>query len=420
VYRIQNVPNSTGARLRIGDFAGQDKMSIAGMQLVPDSTTSPGATEQHVIKITTTKTFDGPLNVGNAGTYRYALRTGGQFKAAPGQVVVNDSVRYEGIGTFSASLVNRQILSANAPNNVALSLSVAAPPTASNVSFSGSTNSQLGQVDPTYPQFTCNNGAGACKPAITHTLTVTLKGPDTFVLTGGSDGFGALCSQTLSSKQEKLVNFLKRLVAVLEFFENRRPGPNPRLRSVIDRINAFLLSINNGEPTDPECPGATLIALDMAIHSAIDAQAAINDGAAAAVPGTGTIVLVKRTSDGSVQKFDFEGSGNGIPPTFDITTDSEGCDGPCGTGSTAFSGLTTEGLGGSREIRETGLPEDWSLTSVSCTSEVGEGTSWQQLYDNGEGPLVGVTVINLANNDTLTCTFDNQDSGGYGGGGGLG
>jgi hypothetical protein len=158
----------------------------------------------------------------------------------------------------------------------------------------------------------------------------------------------------------------------------------------------------------------------MAIHSAIDAQAAINDGAAAAVPGTGTIVLVKRTSDGSVQKFDFEGSGNGIPPTFDITTDSEGCDGPCGTGSTAFSGLTTEGLGGSREIRETGLPEDWSLTSVSCTSEVGEGTSWQQLYDNGEGPLVGVTVINLANNDTLTCTFDNQDSGGYGGGGGLG
>jgi hypothetical protein len=412
VYRVQHAPSST-ARLRIADFAGQDKMSIAGMQLVPAATNWP-ATEQHVIKITTTNTFNGPLNANNAGTYRYALRNGGQLKSPAGQNVVNDTVRYEGVGTFSASLVNRPILSPVVPNNVVLSLSVAGPPTAINVSFSGSTNSQLGQSDPKYPEFVCNTGGNACRPTITHTMTVTLKGPDTLVLTGSSDGFGALCSQTLSPKQEKLVNFLKKLVRVLEFFENRRPGPNPRLRSVIDRINAFLATINNGEPTDPECPGATLIALDMAIHTVIDAQAAINDGAEAAQPGTGTIKIIKTSNSEGTSTF--SGDGNGISSAFNITTVLEGCEGPCG--NETFTGLTTGTDGGSRTILETVPPEGEQLDTVDCFSAGSEGSATvTQVFDDGEA-LVGVTVGNLHDNETLTCSFNNQGGGGYGGGGG--
>jgi hypothetical protein len=403
-YRVSGTP-----RLRIADLAGQDKMSIAGMQLVPVSTAWGSTTEEHTIKIITSNTFNGPLNVNNTGTYRYAVRTGAEVRSPAGQNVVNDTIRYEGVGTFSSSLVNRPILSTVAPNNVTLSVTVGGPSTATIASFSGSTNSQLGQSDPTYPQFTCDTGGGACKPSITLTMTATLKGPDTLVLTGSQDGFGALCSATLSSQQQRLVTFLKRLVPFLEFFYNRRP--NPTLRSLIDRINAFLLSINNGVPTDPQCPGATLIALDMAVHSAIDAQIFINDGAVPAAPGTGTIKIIKTTSDASVQTFDFAGTGVGVPSSFSITTDdqSNSCEGNCGTGSTTFIGLTTGTLGGSREIRETGLPSGWHLDSVDCGT-VNEGsTSWDQLFDGGEGPLVGVTINNLDDNDTLTCTFNNQN-----------
>jgi len=400
-YRVSGTP-----RLRIADLAGQDKMSIAGLQLVPVSTTWP-ATEEHKIRIITSNSFNGSLNVNNAGTYRYALRTGGELRSPAGQNIVNDTISYTGVGTFSASITNRQILSSTAPNNVPLSITVAGPSTATLLSFAGSTNSQLGQSDPTYPQFTCDAGGGTCKPTITHTMTATLKGPDTLNLTGGQDGFGALCSQTLSSKQEKLITFLKRLVPVLEFIYNRRP--DPRLKALIDKLNAFLLSINNGLPTDPQCPGATLIALDMAVHAAIDAQIALNDGAVPAVPGTGTIKIIKTTSDASVQTFDFTGTGVGVPDSFSITTDdqSNACEGNCGTGSTAFSGLTTGTLGGEREIRETGLPGGWHLDSVTCES-ANDSPHWDELFDGGEGPLVGVTIHTLDDNDTLTCAFNNQ------------
>src|SRR6185503_7427840 len=111
-------------------------------------------TEEHKIRIITSTSFNGPLNVNNAGTYRYALRTGGGLRSPAGQNIVNETISYTGVGTFSASITNRQILSSTAPNTVPLSITVAGPSTATLLSFAGSTNSQLGQSDPTYPQFT--------------------------------------------------------------------------------------------------------------------------------------------------------------------------------------------------------------------------------------------------------------------------
>src|SRR6185295_5864201 len=144
--------------------------------------------------------FDSAANVNNKGTYVYALRAGGEFRAGPTTTNactgfsttgacnnLQNSVTFPGTGTFSTTLMNKDILSpaGSAANTRPLSFTVAGP-TAAVVSFDGLTNTTLGQVNPTYPSFICDlNGTtagGACTPTITETMTVTLKGPDSFVL----------------------------------------------------------------------------------------------------------------------------------------------------------------------------------------------------------------------------------------------
>src|SRR6185295_13403251 len=209
---------------------------------------------------------------------------------------IQNSVTFPGTGTFNPAIGSKAILSpaGSAANTQPLSFTVAGP-TAAIVSFNGPTNTTLGQVNPTYPSFICdNNGTtagGACTPTITETMTVTLKGPDSFVLVNGGDNFAANCTAELSAQQQKQIAFLTNLVRFLNVLEQRRP--DPRLSAFIDKLEAFLATVNRNQ--DPNCPSATLVDLDIAVAAAADQVAFMADGAVVAEPApqTGTITITK-------------------------------------------------------------------------------------------------------------------------------
>lgn len=306
-YIVRNAPGAT-ARLRVGDNAGSDKFSLIGVIFVPaESTwgsTTANTSETHVLTLGMSNTFDSATNVNNKGTYVWALRAGGEFRAGPagtgaaacGAVACNtigNSVTFPGIGTFSTTLTNRNILSPSGSNSQPLSFTVAGPTTPI-VSFNGLTNTSLGQVNPTYPTFICDQNGGTldnsdvCKPSITQTMTVTLKGPDSFVLVNGDDSYGANCAATLTAKQQKQIAFLTKLVAFLNWWESTHP-PKPHLSAFIDKIEAFLATVNT---VDPNCSGATLVNLDIATAAALDQVAFAASGAEEGQPASHHYVVV--------------------------------------------------------------------------------------------------------------------------------
>ncbi|MBI5315398.1 MAG: hypothetical protein HZB34_05455 [Nitrospirae bacterium] len=301
-YNVRNAPGAT-ARLRVGDNAGSDKFSLIGVQFIPAVTNwgsaAANANETHVLTIAMSNIFDSAANVNNKGTYVWAIRAGGEFRAGPTTAGactgftttgvcnnIGNSVTFPGTGTFSPALTNRNILSpaGSVANTQPLSFTVAGPTTAI-VSFNGLTNTTLGQVNPTYPSFVCDLNGGnldttdVCKPTITQTMTVTLKGPDSFVLVNGGDAFGANCDATLTAKQQKQIAFLTKLVKFLNWWESTHP--NPRLSAFIDKIEAFLAVVNT---VDPNCGGATLVNLDIATAAALDQVAFAASGGAEGEP----------------------------------------------------------------------------------------------------------------------------------------
>jgi hypothetical protein len=393
----------------VADLAGQDKLSLVGVQFVPApltgqtvanwntaTNTTANTSETHTLTITISNAFDSATaNTTNAGNYAWAIRAGGEFRAGPTAAgacagaacnTIGNSVTFPGTGTFSPTLVNTKILSpAGSPTNTSpLSFTVAGP-TNPIVSFNGLSNATLGQVNPTYPTFVCdNNGStagGACKPSITEVMTVTLKGPDSFVLVNGGDGFGASCAATLTATQQKQIALLTKIVAFLNLWESTHP--NPLLSAFIDKIEAFLATVNT---VDPNCGGATLINLDIATAAAIDQVAFVADGAVPAEPApqTGTITIVKNTDLVTSSTFTFNIS---IGEDESVITSI-----PMGSANTGTTTVTVNA--GTYSIIES-VPGGWSFGSASCV-ETGDGIS------NG---VVGVVVPAGGN---VTCTFNNN------------
>ena len=413
-YNVRNAPGAT-ARLRVADLAGQDKLSLVGVQFVPAplagqtvanwntaTNTTANTSETHKLTITMSNAFDSATtNTTNAGNYVWAIRAGGEFRAGPTAAgacagaacnTIGNSVTFPGTGTFSPTLVNRNILSPSGKNSQALSFTVAGP-TNPIVSFNGLTNATLGQENPTYPTFLCdNNGTtagGACKPSITEVMTVTLKGPDSFVLVNGGDGFGANCAATLTATQQKQIALLTKLVTFLDWWESRHP--NPHLSAFIDKIEAFLATVNT---VDPNCGGATLVNLDIATAAAIDQVAFVADGAVEAEPApqTGTITINKNLVCTDIElgtipctglppvQFTFTinpSIGENPPIVANVTTDS--------TGQGTTDVPVPDGIYNVVESPQSG----WTLTQSSC----------------GGGNTNGVTV---SLGGTVTCNFTNS------------
>jgi hypothetical protein len=286
-------------RLRIADKNGQDKMSLTGVRFVPVG--SWPNTESHTLTLTVSGTLnattDGAsgstINTNNAGLYKWALRSAGEFNANSGSDAVGNSVVLTGKGTFSAANQNKAILSTSGTKNLTpLSFTINGPAATADINWGGVSNTDMGQVDPSYPQFDCRGGyAGntvttACRPTITQTLTATIKGMDTLkVLSGPLDLFGAHCDETFSAEQTKQIKFLKAVVNGLKFLlpQIRKPDLRTKISELISKLEAILVTTTTPS-SDPTCKGAQVLAFNMALEQAVDGLIIASDNSSPGVP----------------------------------------------------------------------------------------------------------------------------------------
>jgi len=231
----------------------------------------------------------------------------------------------------------------------------------------------------------CNsNGTGRCIPTVTVAYTLTTgDGTDALVLNDSLiEAFG-----TCRDGDEPPADVPESIAP------NQLPV-GPVCRALQNQINQVL--------HNDEIDG---------LKAAKAAGATPSDNCTTAC-GTGTIVIVKQLVNTSTfadppdGTFGFTTTGSDLS-AFDITTSAK-------TGSRTFSNVSTGVAAGSRTIEEITFPPppfpdtSWRLTNVSCsnTGGVGNGTTWVILGD-GDGGFFGVTISNLADNDSLTCTFEN-------------
>ncbi len=380
-FNVRNAPNAT-ARLRIADKAGADLFSLIGVHFIPAVTNwgsaDANANETHVLTITKSVTLDSTTNVNNAGKYAFGMRAGGELRAGPDPNIatnitacagktttgkcdtIGDIIDYPGKGTFSPTVVNANILNpaGSTTNTTPLRLNVGSP-TSSPVSFDGLTEKTLGQVSPTYPSFICDtDGTGpgtVCKPTISQTMKVTVKGPDSLVLVNGVDMAGANCAVGISDQQQHQLELLANLVKFLEWLEKQRPQ-DTRLKAFVDKLEAFLATATR--TNDPECPGASVIDLFFAVEAARDQIAFISDGAVPVEPAPdSTITIVKHTSFETSASFTFTISGPS-PSTQTIPM-----------GGANSESITVSVTPGTYSITEGSL-YGWSLETSECTGEV--------------------------------------------------
>ena len=294
-YRISS--NGT-PRVRIADKDGQDKMSLTGVQFVP-VTIWPN-TESHTLTLTLSATLDATtdgaagatVNETNAGLYKWAVRSSGEFIANSGSDAVLNSLTLAGVGTFSTAKTNRPILSTEnsitpvdrrgTKNLTTLSFNISGPAATADINWGGLSNADMGQQDLYFPEFVCSrdyngpNGiqnANACRPTITQTLTATIKGPDTFRVLGGPlDAMGVKCTETFSAQQTKQITFLKGAVKVLKivvpYINNQ--ALKAKIQNLIIQLGQILLSINTSSQ-DTVCPGGVVLAFNLGVEAAGDA-----------------------------------------------------------------------------------------------------------------------------------------------------
>lgn len=370
-WYVGDVSGTNGARVLINDVstAGSvDAMKLTGVTFTP---VVVAGTKETTIVISHRYNADG----GNPqGDYHWAMGMGGLFDPPSNENVVNNRLRLNATGTF--------------PDVVTLgTLDTGTFRTSTSLNRNGSF---IRSLPASVVKAACNTGSSKCAPTITYTFTITVAGLDTLFLNDSVIGGGGTC---------------------------REEGPPPTGDGT-----TVPPGTPNPLPPGPVCKGFAsqvnrLIQEDMkaSIKYAKAAGAVVVETCVGAC-GTGTIIIVKSLVAGSPDgTFGFIGTGEDIPGAFDLTTPS--------ASSVTFSNVSTGGTGGLRTISETVFPVEtytyiyWYLNSVSCANALGENsTSWSNRYvfGGGEldvipiGTLVGVTVSNLADNDTLTCTFTNE------------
>ena len=290
-YRLDS--NGT-PRVRIADKNGLDKMSPTGFKLVPVG--SWPNTEVHTLTMTVKHTFnattDGPtgttINATNAGNTTWALRSAGEFNANSGSDPVNNKVTLTGTGIFSGTTSVNILSTSGTKNRTPLTFTIAGPAAVADINWGGVNNLDMGMEDPSYPQFNCasSQNTSACRPTITQKLVATINGPDTLkVLSGPLDVFGALCSLTFSTEETKytplltwVINSAKHKLPLI-----REPEKREKVRNLIGYLERILVT-KTAPPSDPNCPGANVVAFHAALESAADGLAIIADNSSPGVP----------------------------------------------------------------------------------------------------------------------------------------
>jgi hypothetical protein len=293
-FRVES--NGT-PRVRIADKNGTDKMSLTGVRFVPVG--SWPRTEVHTLTLKVKHTFNATtdpagatINATNAGNTVWALRSSGEFNATTVvdslNTPVDSQVTLTGTGTFSSANTNVAILSpSGTKNRNPLTFRISGPALTADINWGGLNNLDMGQEDPSYPQFDCRLGtSSACKPTIEQKLVATISGMDTLkVLSGPLDVFGALCSETFSAAQTKQIKFLKYAVSVLEFLlpQIRKPDLREKISDLISYLKRILVTTTT-PPSDPDCPGAQVVAFEAALEAAVDGLVIISDNSSPGVP----------------------------------------------------------------------------------------------------------------------------------------
>ena len=281
-------------RVRIADKNGLDKMSPTGFKLVPVG--SWPNTEVHTLTLTVRHTFnattDGPagatINLTNAGLTTWALRSAGEFNANSGSDPVNNKVTLTGTGIFSGTTSVNILSTSGTKNRNPLTFTITGPAAVADINWGGVNNLDMGMEDPSYPQFNCSSAGatGACRPTITQKLVATINGPDTLkVLSGPLDVFGASCSLTFSAEELKHAKLIKYAAAVFKVLLPHIHKPD--LRETISHLIIYLeriLLTTTASPSDPNCPGANVVAWHAAAEAAADGLAIIADNSSPGVP----------------------------------------------------------------------------------------------------------------------------------------
>lgn len=226
-------------RLLVTDTGGLDNLTFTTVEFKPVATTwgtlsancgactpltSTSYGEQHTLKVEITHTFGLAANIKTASPptdatkYKFALRASGMFKGSQtgsttvaNQTASGDFVKFEGVGKFGTGSTTTPLLSpfptgasaCNTSNSRANPLDVNYCPLrrtmagTSAPTSSFSTNPALEQVNVTnnpYPSYVCDSNGTDCRPTVILTLTATVYGPDSWVLSSSGDAAGGSCN----------------------------------------------------------------------------------------------------------------------------------------------------------------------------------------------------------------------------------
>ena len=386
-FTIQNAPSTT-ARLLVADTAGAgnslDQFVLTGVQFVPLATSGWPTTEQHVLRVIMRNTFNVASNA--AGNYLFALRTGGYFVGGPATDTtvngspLNDYVKFEGVGTFSSSLVNVPLLGV-APNVNPLSRQVGSPASKS-MSFA------LGQ-NVTYPVFACNNGAGRCTPDITLTMTATLYGPDSLVLTNSDDSAGGTvrrCRERDDDDDDRDRHNLGR-------DDDDDQNPKRKCKSITKRIKTFFQQQAVADARTAAAAGAV-----PSTQCVGESCPCADPDTCPSGPTTGTITITKNTSLETNDTFQFA-----------ITGPSSSNQSIPLNGTNSATQIVTVNAG-IYTIEETPIP-GWQLSNVNCndgpatTFTVPAGGNVACSFQNIAVPILGAITINKGTTEPTSDTF---------------
>jgi hypothetical protein len=411
-WYVGNYSASNKARVLINDASAagsRDSMKMTGITFTPVVTTGTKVTHAII-----THTFnEGGGNI--SGDYLWALAQGGQFDPPTTENVIGNKLKLTGTGTASG---------ANFPLGV-LDTGNFTTSTIPNVIGYVTKSKAASVVKPG-----CNTGSGRCAPVIKYDYEITVVGNDQLQLSDSVFGAGGVCYKGLKLKLLKLIDH------IFDKFDHLRDEEHPM------GCTKFAEDLN----TETQAAVAAIV------------QEGIASGGVAVETCEGACIVINKTVDPDLNTgeapvtFGFTGTGAGIN-NFTLITDGIGGE------STTFSNLAIGAV--TRTITETGFPyvpdtfdsvppEEsdhdafWWTHTVSCESANNPApgnttgpTTWTTfapafgtVHTNrralgndaslgNEEPLPTdpgiapsrqgyVTVTNLADHDTLTCTFKNR------------
>ena len=414
-------------RLLIADFLSADASKLTAVQFFSPTTQAWNApNEEHFLRIVMTNKFDciyggvalptsgsGACTLPTAGNYEIGLRSGGILRAGPNpatNTIQYDRVEYAGTGIFKPSVGSVVLQGVNEANTAFEFIQV------DDASTSVTWTTALDQVSQ-FPLNACDaeDGTGKCKPVITQTFTVTLKGPDSVTLNDSNDmKFLGPCNLENSTPS------------------GGPPGGNPAIpchtsskkqKSADDTITASFAAATQVD-----------LAAAAAAGAAIGHQCVVDCPCADPNACKGTIVVVARVTPATDLSLPYFATGEGfndyntdpptLPPPFSIRSDERNSSGNLlGTGRRSFNDLFTVGRGPfiitADQANFPAVPSGngfWETDSIDCMSTLNRYadplaippitefivSTWT--VDGGSDKR-SAYVNELGGGDTVTCTW---------------